>query len=145
MEQRVSHQNGGERVCAAPRTKQSATISHHPLITRTKMVAMEEKIEIVNELNKIQWNEEDLAKLDPFYTECEPHVALERADLNEDWETFRYVLAKNEELMKKYLLLCKSAFDLNVQFDADNNFVYPPPKSPLEIPEGDSQKVYLTR
>lgn len=89
---------------------------------------MEEKVALLNELNKIQWTAADQERLDTFYTECEVHTALERADLNEDWDVFRYVLAKSEPLLKRYLLLCKPAFDLNVQFDANNDFVFPEPK-----------------
>jgi hypothetical protein len=51
--------------------------------------------------------------IDNRYKNCSLHIALERADMNYDWDTFKKLYKINPEFLKTHLKNTSSIFDYN--------------------------------
>ena len=47
------------------------------------------------------------------YKNCRLHIALERADTNKDWQTFRNLYRLSPEFLKSHLNMTECLFDYN--------------------------------
>jgi hypothetical protein len=66
------------------------------------------------------WTYDDLAKLSNAYTSVSIHIALERADMNEDWEAFEYILKKSPGELMNHLKILLCIYEFNF-FELDKN------------------------
>ena len=53
------------------------------------------------------------SELSDEYKTCSLHIALERADNNKDWKSFKIIYDSNPEYLKNHLDMTKYIFDYN--------------------------------
>ena len=61
----------------------------------------------------------DIHKLDNNlpnqYKNCSLHIALERADTNKDWESFKTILNMNRDILLQHLRMTEGIFPYNYE------------------------------
>lgn len=69
-------------------------------------------LNLLNNINKNRYNHVNL-DIDSKYKDCSLHIALERADMNNDWETFKKLYKVNPDFLKKHLNNTKNILGYN--------------------------------
>jgi len=58
--------------------------------------------DLLNNINENRYKHFNL-DIDNKYKNCSLHIALEKADINNDWETFKKLYKVNPEFLKKHI------------------------------------------
>lgn len=64
-------------------------------------------------LNSIRYNHQTLDNIDEVYKKKSLHIALEYADLNKDWETFKILYRLAPDVLLNHLNNTKFIFEYN--------------------------------
>lgn len=64
-------------------------------------------------LNSIRYIHQDLDNIDEVYKKKSLHIALEFADLNKDWKTFKILYRLAPDVLLSHLNNTKFVFDYN--------------------------------
>ena len=79
--------------------------------------SMKEMLKVASQLKSLEWTDDELLNLPEKYTKLMIHIALEKADLDKDKQTFNAIFnnsgAFRYRLLKLHILFTKDVFEWN--------------------------------
>ena len=67
----------------------------------------------IHKLMSLEYDEHDRKVLPREYLDLSVHIAMERADMRENWKVFDYLMSKYGEVLSKHIELCGPIFTWN--------------------------------